>query len=284
MSDADYHEYLFRTSGQELCARSWRPINPVGVIIVVHGYAEHGGRYQWAAKQLVNRGFAVYTIDLRGHGKSSGARHMVQFDAYLEDLAAFLGEVRIAEPNKPFFLLGHSLGGVITGLFTIRYKPSISGVIMSSSFLGTDLDVSGLLLQLVILVGRLIPRLPTVFLDARTVSRDPEVVKAYEADSLIGHGRIAAQTLAEIFKAIAEIKSQIGTIELPLLVLHGAADRLASVEGSKKIYAGVGSKDKSIKLYDGMHHELLNEPEKLEVLADIDIWLRNHLTTTMSIP
>jgi acylglycerol lipase len=280
MSDIDYCEYLFETLDcSKLYSQSWRSTNSIGVIVIVHGYAEHSGRYQWAALQLAERGFAIYTFDLRGHGKSSGARHMVQLDTYLEDLEAFVEHVKLKESNKPVFLLGHSLGGAITALFTIRYKPLLSGLIMSSTFLGTGRDVSGLLLQLVILVGRLTPRLPTVLLDARTVSRDPEVVKSYEADLLIGHGRIAAQTLAEIFKAIAEIKSRVGAIELPLLVLHGVADRLANVEGSKRIYSGVSSKDKSIKLYDGMHHELLNEPEKLQVLSDIDLWLRKHLPT-----
>lgn len=280
MSDIDYREYLFKTADcSKLYRQSWRPTNSVGIVVIVHGYAEHSGRYQWTALQLVDQGFSVYTFDLRGHGKSSGVRKMVRFNDYFADLAAFLKEIKQEEPDKPLFLFGHSLGGAITALFTIRHKPLLNGLIISSAFLRTSRNISGLLLQLVILVGRLIPKLPTVFLDSQTISRDPEVVEIYKADLLIGHGRIAAQTLAEIFKAIAEIQSRMNEIELPLLVMHGVADRLANVEGSKTIYSGVSSKDKSIKLYDGMHHELLNEPEKMQVLSDINLWLRKHLLT-----
>jgi acylglycerol lipase len=274
----DYREFLLKTDDfLELYTQSWRAENSIGVIVIVHGYAEHSSRYQWAASQLVNQGFTVYTFDLRGHGKSSGARHMVRFEHYLKDLAAFLEHVGSEESNKPLFLMGHSLGGVIAALFSIKIRPSLDGLILSSSFLGGERKIPGLLLQLVTLVSRLVPTLPTVLLDAQTISRDPKVVKAYKEDPLIGHKRIAVQTLAEIFGAINEVQFRAPEIELPLLVLHGVADRLASVEGSKKIYSGVSSKDNSIKLYDGMHHELLNEPEKSQVLSDIGTWLREHL-------
>jgi acylglycerol lipase len=280
MSDIDYREYLFKIADHsELYARSWRPINSLGVIVIVHGYAEHSGRYKWAALQLADRGFAVYTFDLRGHGKSSGLRNMVQsFDDYLTDLAAFLEKVKSEEPNKPLFLFGHSLGGAIAALFTIRYKPLLSGLITSSAFLANR-DIPGVLVQLVILLGRLMPRLPTMFLDAETLSRDPEVVDIYKADLLIGSGTIGARTIAKVLKAIVEISNRMNEIELPLLVLHGTEDRSADIKGSRRIYAGVSSKDKSIKLYDGLYHELLNEPEKMEVLSDIDVWLHKHLPT-----
>lgn len=278
MSAIDYREYLVKTADNSaLYAQSWRPANPIGVIIMVHGYAEHSGRYQWTALQLVDRGFAIYAFDLRGHGKSSGARKIIRFNDCFKDLAAFLEQVRLKEPDKPLFLFGHSLGGTVAALFVIRHKPLINGLILGSTFLKTNVDVSGALLQLVILLGNLMSRLPTVFLDSQTISRDQLVVNLYKADLLIGHGQIPAQTLAEIFKAIYEIRSRVNEIELPLLVVHGVADRLANVEGSKSIYTGASSKDKSIKLYDGMHHELLNEPEKVEVLSDISTWLRDHL-------
>jgi acylglycerol lipase len=280
MSDIDYSEYLFKIADHsELYTRSWRPIDSIGVIVIVHGYAEHSGRYEWAALQLVDRGFAIYTFDLRGHGKSSGVRNMVQsFDDYLTDLAAFLEKVKLEEPNKPIFLFGHSLGGAIAALFTIRYQPSLSGLITSSAFLANR-DIPEVLVQLVTLVGRLVPRLPTMFLDAETLSRDPGVVDIYKNDLLIGSGKIGARTIAKVLKAIVEISNRMNEIEVPLLVMHGTEDRSADIEGSKRIYSGVSSKDKSIKLYDGLYHELLNEPERMEVLSDINIWLRKHLPT-----
>lgn len=280
MNDIDYREYLFKIDDHsELYARTWRPINSLGAIVIVHGYAEHGGRYQWAALQFVDRGFAVYAFDLRGHGKSSGLRNIVQsFDDYITDLAAFLEKVKSEQPNKPLFLFGHSLGGAIVALFTIRYKPELSGLITSSAFLANR-DIPSILVQLVVLVGRLMPKLPTMFLDAKTLSRDPEVVDIYKTDPLIGSGQIAAWSIARVLQAIVEISNRMNEIEVPLLILHGTADKSADIKGSKRIYAGVSSKDKSIKLYNGLYHELLNEPEKLEVLSDINVWLHKHLPT-----
>lgn len=278
MSDIDYREYLFETADHsKLYAQSWRPQNPLGVIVIVHGYAEHGGRYRWAALQFADRGFAVYTLDLRGHGKSSGVRNMVQsFEDYLADLAAFLEKVRSEEPNKPLFLLGHSLGSAIVALFTIRYKPLLSGLITSGAFL-MNRNIPKILVQLVILVGRLMPKLPAMFLDAETLSRDPKIVNAYKADPLIGSGDIRVGTIAKVLKAIVEISNRMNEIEVPLLIMHGTADRSADVEGSKRFFSGASSKDKSLKLYDGFYHELLNEPERMKVLSDINIWLHQQL-------
>jgi acylglycerol lipase len=281
MSNIDYCEYLFKTAdNSNLYGQSWRSTHLLGVVVIVHGYAEHSGRYQWAALQLVDRGFAIYTFDLRGHGKSSGARNIVRSsDDYLTDLAIFLQQVKLKEPNKPLFLFGHSFGGTIAALFAIRHKPLLTGLVLSSAVLGATRDISTLLLRLTMLVGRLLPKFPTLFLDSQTLSRDLEVVEIYEADLLVGRGRMPARTLAEMLKAIAEIQARTNEIELPLLVLHGTEDCLVSMEGSKNFYSSVGSKDKSIELYDGLYHELLNEPEKVQILSDIEVWLRKHLPT-----
>ena len=281
MGNIDYREYLVKTAdNSNLYGQSWRSTHLLGIVVIVHGYAEHSGRYQWAALQLVDRGFAIHTFDLRGHGKSSGARNIVRsYDECLTDLATFIHQVKLNEPNKPLFLFGHSFGGTIAALFTIRYKPLLTGLVLSSAFFGTNRHISALQLRLIMLVGHLLPKFPTLFLESQTLSRDPEVVAIYEADLLIGRERMPARTLAEMLKATAEIQSRTNEIELPLLVLHGTEDRLVSMEGSKNFYSGVGSKDKSIELYDGLYHELLNEPEKVQILSDIEVWLRQHLPT-----
>jgi acylglycerol lipase len=281
MDNIDYCEYLFKTAdNSNLYGQSWRSTHSLGVVVIVHGYAEHSGRYQWAALQLVNRGFAVYTFDLRGHGKSSGARYFVRsYDDYLTDLATFIQQVKLKEPNKPLFLFGHSFGGTIATLFAIRYQPLLTGLVLSSAFFGTNRHISTLQLRLIMLVGHLLPKFPTLFLDSQTLSRDLDVVEIYEADLLVGRGRMPARTLAQMLKATAEIQDRTNEIELPLLVLHGTEDRLVSMEGSKHFYLNVGSKDKSIELYDGCYHELLNEPEKVQILSGIEVWLRKHLPT-----
>jgi acylglycerol lipase len=279
MGNIDYNEYLFKTTDRaSLYGQSWQPTHSVGVVIIVHGYAEHSGRYQWVALQLVDRGFAIYTFDLRGHGKSSGTRNIVRsYNDCLTDLEFFTQQVKLKEPNKPLFLFGHSFGGTIATLFAIRYKLLLNGLVLSSTFFETNRHISRLSLQLIMLLGHLLPKIPTLFLDSKTLSRNLEVVEIYEADLLVDRGRIPARTLAEMLKATVEIQSRAPEIELPLLLLHGTEDRLVSMEGSKKFYSVVGSKDKSIELYDGFYHELLNEPEKVQILSGIEIWLRKHL-------
>jgi acylglycerol lipase len=279
MGHIDYCEYLFKTTDRaNLYGQSWRSTRSVGVAIVVHGYAEHSGRYQWFALQLVERGFDIHTFDLRGHGKSSGERNIVRsYDECLTDLATFVQQVKLKEPDKPLFLFGHSFGGTIAALFAIRSQPLLNGLVLSSAFVGANRHISTLSLRLIMLVGYLLPKFPTLFLDSQTLSRDLKVVEIYEADLLVGRGRMPARTLSEMLKATAEIQDRMNEIELPLLVLHGTADRLVSMEGSKNFYLNVGSKDKSIELYDGFYHELLNEPEKIQILSGIEVWLHKHL-------
>ena len=281
MGNIDYCEYLFKTANNtNLYGQSWRPTHSLGVIVIVHGYAEHSGRYQWAALQFVERGFAIHTFDLRGHGKSSGARNLMRsYDDCLTDLATFIQQVKLKEPNKPLFLFGHSFGGTIAALFAIRFQSLLNGLVLSSGFFGVNRHISKLSLRLLMLVGYLFPKFPTLFLDSQTLSRDLGVVEIYKADLLVGRGRMPARTLAQMLKATAEIQDRTNEIELPLLVLHGTADRLVSMDGSKNFYLNVGSKDKSIELYDGCYHELLNEPEKVQILSGIEVWLRQHLPT-----
>jgi acylglycerol lipase len=280
MPSVDHHENFFKTADDlTLYEQRWQPADPIAAVVIVHGYAEHSGRYQWAAAQLVEQGFTVYTFDLRGHGKSQGVRGFVRsFTHYLSDLEIFLQRVQLQEPPKPLFLLGHSMGGAVAALFTIRHKPMLSGLVLSSGVLAVPGKVSPLLVWAAPFIAQLVPKLPTLSIDRRTLSRDPEIVRRYESDPLVYHGRIPARTSAEILKAIAEIQSRMHELELPLLILHGTEDALASVDGSKTVYSGVNAKDKCLKLYDGFYHELLNEPERMQVLSDITMWLRNHLS------
>ncbi|MCU0571213.1 MAG: lysophospholipase [Oculatellaceae cyanobacterium Prado106] len=127
------------------------------------------------------------------------------------------------------------------------------------------------------MIGQLLPRLPTIKLNDAAISRDSEIVRRYQADPLVYHGRFPARTLACILGAIDEIQARAGELDLPLLVLHGTGDRLTNPEGSRRFYAKAGSQDKTLNLYDGFYHELLNEPERMQVLSDIESWLREHL-------
>jgi alpha-beta hydrolase superfamily lysophospholipase len=271
-----HHEDFFETtSNLRLYEQSWRLENPAAIIVIVHGYGEHSGRYCWVASQLVCQGLAVYTFDLRGHGKSEGERGFVEsFDDYLRDLEFFLHRVKAREPGKPLFLLGHSMGGTISTLFVIRQQPALSGLVVSSAVLGISSHIPLMLVRAMIGVGQLVPKLPTIRIDTCKISRAQEIVRAYETDPLVYHRRIPARTLVEILKAIFEIQSHAFEIGLPLLIQHGTDDQIVTVEGSQQLYASVQSDNKYLKLYNHCYHELLNEPEKVLVLSNIATWIQ----------
>ncbi len=259
----------------ELYEQWWRPPTPQAVVIIVHGLAEHSSRYTPAATYLASQGFAVYTFDLRGHGNSDGDQAYVQsFRDYLADLGILLSRVQEREPDKSIFLFGHSLGGAIATLFVIRYLPFLRGLILSAPALKTGSSIPPLLVRLSGIVGRIAPKLATIKLEAKAISRDPQVVEAYEQDPLVYRGGILARTGAETNGAIKEIQARMEEVTLPLLIMHGTADRLTEVEGSKQLYTRAESKDKQLKLYEGLYHEILNEPEKEQVLGDMLNWLQ----------
>lgn len=265
--------------GFKLYEQSWFPKSePKAVVIIVHGYAEHSGRYAYVAEYLCGYDYVVETFDLRGHGKSEGKKTYVKsFDEYLKDLDQFLIRTRGKYPEKPIFLFGHSMGGVIVTLYAITRQPKVKGLLLSGAALKISDDISPLMLRLSPIIGFLFPKLPTIKLDSTAVSRDPEVVKWYDNDPLNYRGGVPARTGAEINRATKCIQSQMESIELPLLIMHGTADRLADPEASKKLYSRANSKDKTLKLYEGSYHEILNDPEKARVMDDMMKWLDAHL-------
>lgn len=270
----------FETAGNlRLFEQWWWPeAEPKAVVIIVHGYAEHSGRYANLAARLTSHGYAVYAFDLRGHGRSEGARAFVwSFEEYLADLEHFLAHVKEREPRKPTFVLGHSMGGEVVALLAATRKLEVRGLVLSGPLLKIGEAVSPLLQRFSLIVGYILPKFPGVKLDSRDLSRDRQVVSDYDNDPLVYRGRMPARTGAEILRATKRINSWIEAITLPLLILHGTADRLADVQGSKQLYARAGSPDKTLKLYQGFYHEVLNEPEKAQVLADLLEWLDAHV-------
>jgi alpha-beta hydrolase superfamily lysophospholipase len=267
------------TDGLRLFEQWWRPEGePKAVVAIVHGYGEHSGRYIHVAEHLVRHGYAVDAFDLRGHGRSEGARCFIRsFDEHLVDVDSFLRRVRERVPGKPVFLLGHSMGGAIVTMFAITRQPDVRGVILSGAGLKISASVSPLMVGIVRFLGGIFPKLPTLKLDSSLISRDPEVVKRYDNDPLVHRGGVPARTGAELFQAIKHIQAQMETVTLPLLIMHGTVDALADPEGSKELYARARSSDKTLKLYEGLYHEVLNEPEKAQVLADVVQWLDAHL-------
>jgi acylglycerol lipase len=260
--------------------QSWQPADrPVRAIIaIVHGYAEHSHRYLHVATALVEQGFAVHSFDLRGHGKSSGDRCFVDsFSDYLTDLDRFLTEIRQQYPDRALFLLGHSLGGAIALRYVLEYQPDIQGLILSAPFLGSRAeDVPAPVVAFVKLLSQFLPKLPSIRVDASQISSDPAIVQAYRTDPLVTTTKMPLRTLAEIFGNIHQINQRQQEIALPILILHGTADGLAHVSHSERLYAGISSVDRTLKLYPGLYHEIFNEPDRARVFADLDEWLTAH--------
>ena len=259
----------------ELYQQRWLPDGePVSAVIVVHGFVEHSGRYAPLGAELTRHGHAVYALDLRGHGKSPGRRAFVRsFDEYVADLKAFVTQVRAEQPGKPLFLFGHSMGGAIVTLFAISQQPEIAGMILSAPGLQICDTVFPLLRQLAAFLGRFFPRLRLVKVGFSRISRDPNVIEQVKNDPLFFAGRFPARTASEILHAARRIQAQMELVNVPFLVLHGTGDLLTDPEGSRKLVDRAAATDKTLKLYPNLYHDLLNEPEKEQVIADLIEWL-----------
>lgn len=263
------------TGGVNLYQQAWRPQGPIkAVLVVMHGLRDHSDRYGLLAETLTAKGYAVYAFDIRGHGKSAGQRVWVEsFDDYVADFASFVEEVRVREAGKPIFLFGHSMGGAIVTLYTLGKHPAISGVVLSAPALMPGSNVSPFLIGMTGFLGRVAPGLPVLELKSEDFSRDPKVVAAMDADPLIEGKPGPARTAAELLGALGRIQTQVASLDVPVLALHGSADRVTNPEGSKQLVQRAMASDKTLKVYDGAFHDLLHEPERDQVLADISGWL-----------
>jgi alpha-beta hydrolase superfamily lysophospholipase len=257
-----------------LFEQSWTQESPSAVVLLVHGYAEHSARHAPAALHLARRGYAVQSFDLRGHGRSQGKRCFVSaFDEYLDDTEAILVKAKGRWPGLPVFLLAHSLGGLIASLLVVDERSEVSGLILSAPSAKLGRDYSPFKIRASLALGRAFPHLPLVRFKSSSVSRDPAVVKAYEDDTLVYHGRIPARTASEIVRAVRRLRANAERISIPLLVMHGSRDQVADAGGSRDLHERAGSFDKSLRIWDGLWHEIMNEPERDAVLKEMSDWL-----------
>jgi len=271
-------EQLEGVGGLKIFIRSWRPESRKarGVVVLVHGFNSHSGYYQWAAEQLVARDLAVYALDLRGRGRSDGERFYVQkFADYTSDVDSLVMRAKSSEPGLPIFLLGHSAGGVIACIYALEHQSQLAGLI-SESF-AHEVPAPDFALAVLKGLSHVAPHAHVVKLKNEDFSRDPRVVEQMNQDPLIAHEVQSTQTMAELVRADERLKKEFPQIELPLLVLHGTADKAAKVAGSKRFYEMAGSSDKTLKLYEGHYHDLLNDVDKQVVMNDILKWLDAHI-------
>jgi alpha-beta hydrolase superfamily lysophospholipase len=259
--------------GLEIYWQAWLPAgDPRAVVLIAHGGAEHSGRYAWTAQQLGGHGHAVYALDHRGHGRSAGPRSYVdRLDNAVADLHALSTLARERHPGVPVVLLGHSMGGLIGLRYALRYQDELAGLVLSSPL--AVLEANPVTRAASRVLSAIAPRLPVYRIDGTTVSRDPEVVRAYDEDPLNHRGMLPARTVGELARAVAELPERLPSLRLPILTMSGSGDRLVDPAGSALVEARAGSEDLTRVSYDGLYHELLNEPERDRVLADVAGWI-----------
>ena len=254
------------------------PRKPRAILLVVHGLAEHFGRYTNVVDYFVPKGYAVYGFDQRGHGQSEGMPGYVEkFSYYIDDLKTFIDMVRINHPGEKFFLVGHSVGGTIAIAYSLRYQDKIDGLILSSATIEPGSSLSPVKIALARLLSLIAPKMGVHVIEASAISRDQAVVNAYVHDPLVYRGKIRARLGAELIKTMQKLPKQMPEIHLPVLIMSGSIDRLSNPEGSQRLYEGIDSRDKTIKFYDGFYHEIFNEPERDQVFGDMEAWLAARL-------
>jgi acylglycerol lipase len=260
-------------AGLKIFTRSWRPEGkPRGVVVIVPGFNAHSGHYQWVAEQLVASGLAAYAIDLRGRGQSDGERFYVQkFGDYVADVATFVTLVKSHEPGLPVFMLGHSAGGVVSCVYALEHQRELAGLICES--FAHEVPAPDFALAVLKGLSHVAPHAHVLKLKNEDFSRDPRWVATMNADPLIAHEVQPTQTVAEMVRADERLKKEFPLITLPVLILHGTADKATKPSGSRRFHEMAGSKDKTLKLYEGHYHDLLNDMGKELVMNDIRAWI-----------
>ncbi len=269
---------LFGAGGLKLYWQAWLPSNPKATVAIVHGAGEHSGRYEHVAARLAEASYAVYAHEHRGHGRSEGRRATIDsLDNAVADLRSFLALCRPREPGRPLYVLGHSMGGCISLAYACRHQEEIDGLILSSP-LASSAAASAPLRAISKVLGALVPTLGIYAVEPEAISRDAEVVRDYETDPLVFHGRLPARTVVELTRGAESFPGQVGKLTLPLLVFHGTADRITPPAGSEMVVERAGSDDKTLRLLDGLYHETMNEPEQGKVLEMVVSWLDRRVT------
>ena len=267
-------EFTFSgAGGVSIFATSWLPDGaPRDHLVLAHGYGEHLGRYRAVAEYFTAAGYAVHALDHRGHGKSGGARAVIDSFANADaDIDQLVDKVRIESGLARIKLIGHSMGGSLALNYALNHPDKLSGLVLSGPAIGGGLPkLQGLLLAL---ISRIAPALGMIALDADAVSRDPRVVADYKADPLVFHGKVPARTAREMMHAVTTYLPRVGAMQLPCLLMHGSADTLVRAAAAQPVFDAIASPDKTVRIFDGLYHEIFNEPERLKVLGIVKEWL-----------
>jgi alpha-beta hydrolase superfamily lysophospholipase len=267
-------ETLIGFEGRKLFFQSWKPEGtPKATIAIVHGGLEHSGHYKYLVDSLLEKGFALTGLDLRGHGRSEGKRgHVMDWNEIREDMGFYLSKLEKEFPGKPLFLFGHSMGGAIALDYSLRRSPALSGVILSGAAISTAI-YNSILISASRLVSAFFPSL-TVNLnyDFSILSRDPSVVEEYVNDPLV----LSTNSLrfaTEYLKTVAWVRDHPSDWKLPLLMLYGSEESFVSLEDINKFFGDVSCEDKELIIYEGGFHQPHNDLQREQVFSDIEMWI-----------
>jgi acylglycerol lipase len=274
-----------RGAAGNLFVRTWQPAAAArGVVAICPGFNAHSGMYGWCGEQFGRGGLATYALDLRGRGHSDGERFYVEhFEDYVDDLKQLILFAKSREPSLPVILLGHSAGGVVACLFALQHQGDIAGLICED--FAFEVPAPQIALAALKGISHIAPHTHSLRLKSVDFSRDPAVIRAMNEDPLIANESQPFATMAALVRADERLKAGFAQIRLPLLIIHGTADRAAKPAGSRHFYEQAGAVDKTLKLYEGRYHDPLNDFGKEEVFADIAGWIdkRLHLPAILEV-
>ncbi|HET6853864.1 MAG TPA: alpha/beta hydrolase [Pyrinomonadaceae bacterium] len=268
--------------GLKIFSRSWQPEGKTrGVVVIVPGFNSHSGQYLWVGEQFAAKGLAAYAIDLRGRGRSEGERYYVEkIEDYTGDVATLVRTAKSENPGLPVFLLGHSAGGVVSCIYTLDHQSEIDGLICES--FAYDLPAPDIVLSFLKGLSYITKHTHVFTLHNEIFSRDPRVVESMNNDPLIHGESQPVQTAKVMLDAAGRLHEEFPFIKLPVLILHGTEDKATNPSGSQFFYDHTGSTDKTLKLYEGHYHDLLNDVDKEIVMADITNWIDARVPATQT--
>jgi len=257
----------------------WTPDAEVrGVVVLAHGYGEHARRYDHVAQRFAESGLVTYALDHRGHGRAGGKRVRVRdMQEFVRDYRTLVSVATAEHPGVTRIVLGHSMGGAIAFAYGVQHPGEYDLMVLSGPAIAAHTRVSKAKAVIGKAVGSILPDLPIESIDADLVSRDPQVVADYKADPLVYRGKVPAGIGKALLVVGETMPARAPGITAPLLVVHGADDQLISAEGSRRLMECVGSRDRELKIYPGLFHEVFNEPERDRVLDDVVDWIQERL-------
>lgn len=263
--------------GQKVFYRNWKTTgSPKAVVVIVHGFNSHSGYYQWVAEQLATNNYEIFAIDLRGRGNSDGERFYIQdYQELISDIDQLVNIAKAAGPDLPIFLLGHSAGGVLSSIYTMEHQDKLNGFICES--FAFQVPAPDFAIAVLKGLSHIAPHAHVLRLKNEDFSRDVAVVEAMNNDPLIAHEVQPTKTVQQLALADERLKTGMNTVTLPLLILHGTADKATKPSGSQYFYDNAASKDKTLKLYPGHYHDLLNDVDKETVMGDILQWVYSRI-------